>query len=288
MEPQRYGPFPYSPIHQRPKLTWPNGARLALWVAPNIEFFPLDEPVPFGMGHSPDILNWSIRDYGNRVGVFRLMDVLSNFKIRATAAVNAWICDIHPEIVDEAMKRGWEFMGHGETNSHYLDAEPDAERQVILATLDRIERFTGARPKGWVSPGVRLTWNTLNHLAEAGCQYVGDFTNDDQPYPMDLDGRRLVSIPYAYETNDFPHFMRLNQSAEEFENKVRREFDVLYRESADSGRVMGISLHPFIIGVAHRIGALEAALEYICGHDGVWLATGSEIIAHFLAATGES
>ncbi len=182
MEPTRYGPFPYTPIIDRPKITWPNGAQLALWVTPNIEFFPLNEPVPMSIGAMPDVLGWSVRDYGGRVGVFRIMEVLSRHGIRATVCLNSEVCEAYPKIMEEAMKLDWEFMGHGESNSRYVDSmSPEDERKAILASFDTIESFTGTRPRGWLSPGVRMTWHTLDYLVEAGCDYFCDFVNDDQP-----------------------------------------------------------------------------------------------------------
>lgn len=286
MKPQRTGPFPYIPIHQRPKLTWPGNARVALWVVPNIEFFPLDEEVPFGIGINPDVLGWSKRDYGGRVGTFRVMEVLARHGIRGTVALNSEVCDAYPQIVDETMKLGWEFMGHGESNARYVDAmTPEEERRVIFSTFDRIEKYTGTRPRGWLSPRVRMTWHTLDFFAEAGCDYFCDFINDDQPYLMDAGGKGMVSIPYSSEINDLSAFLQYNRTAEEFETMIRRQFDVLYREGEESGRVMAICLHPFLIGVPHRIDALDSALEYICGHEGLWRATGSEIVDHYRAAT---
>ena len=142
-----------------------------------------------------------------------------------------------------------------------------------------------ARPRGWLSPGVRMTWHTLDFFAEAGCDYFCDFINDDQPYLMDAGGKGMVSIPYSSEINDLSAFLQYNRTAEEFETMIRRQFDVLYREGEESGRVMAICLHPFLIGVPHRIDALDSALEYICGHEGLWRATGSEIVDHYRAAT---
>ena len=121
MEPRRYGPFPYTPITQRPEVRWPDGARLALWVAPNIEFFPLDEKVFFGAGMVPDVLAWSHRDYGARVGIFRIMEVLDKYGIRGTVALNSEVCDAYPQIIDESMKRNWEFIGHNQSNSRPLN-----------------------------------------------------------------------------------------------------------------------------------------------------------------------
>ena len=285
MEPRRYGPFPYTPIRGRPKLTWPDGARVALWVAPNIEFFPFNEAIPFSIGTNPDVLGWSVRDYGARVGVFRIMDVLSRHGIRGTVCLNSEVCDAYPQVLEEAMKLDWEFMGHGESNARSTDGlSLEDERKSIFTTFDRIEEFTGKRPRGWLSPNIRMSWNTFDILVEAGCEYFCDFTNDDQPYLMDIGGKRMVSVPYSLEINDFPAFMFQNRTAEEFETMIKRQFDVLYREGAESGRVMAICLHPFLIGVPHRIDALDSALEYIRGHDGVWLATGSEIMDHYLSS----
>jgi peptidoglycan/xylan/chitin deacetylase (PgdA/CDA1 family) len=289
VRPQRTGPFPYLPIGQRPALTWPNRARVALWVIPNIEFFPLDEGVPpasaKGSGKIPDVPVFAVRDYGARVGVWRLMDVLSRFGIRATVALNSDVCDAYPQIIDEAIRLRWEFMGHNERNTRRLnEIPPEDEPRVIKNTLARIEKATGKKPAGWLGSGLQETWNTLDYLVEEGCSYVADWVNDDQPYLMSVNGKQLVSLPYSYEINDKPAFEEHHRTAEEFNAMIRRQFDVLYREGAASGRVMAIALHPYIIGAPHRIGALSAALEYICAHEGVWLATGEEIAGHFLTS----
>ena len=287
MKPRAYGPFPYSPIIRRPKLTWPNGARVALWVIPNIEYFSLEErPGGYGgTGKIPDVVMWSERDYGNRVGVWRLMEVLDRYGIRGSVALNSLLCDHHPVIIEEGNKRKWEWMGHNESNTRRLnEAPPGEEAQIIKRTFATIERAAGTRPKGWLSSGLQETWESLDLLAAEGCQYVCDWCNDDQPYIMNLDGgRRLVSVPYPQQTNDKPAYERMYVSPGEFRDMICRTFDVLYREGADSGRVLPIALHPYISGVAHRIGALDAALEYICRHEGVWHATGAEIAEFYLS-----
>jgi peptidoglycan/xylan/chitin deacetylase (PgdA/CDA1 family) len=289
MQPAPYGPFPYSPIIDRPRLTWPNGAQVALWVIPNIEFFSLQEKVPLGSGGTgapvPDIPAWSARDYGNRVGVFRLMEVLDRYGVRATVALNSDVCGQHPVIIAEGRKRKWEWMGHNESNTRRLNELPPGEEpRVIRAALATIERATGTRPLGWLGSGLQETWDTVDLLAAEGCEYVCDWTNDDQPYLMALaGGRRLVSVPYSHEINDKPVFERQHRTATEFQEMICRQFDVLYREGAQSGRVMAIALHPYLTGVPHRIGAFDAALEYICRHERVWLATGSEIARHYVA-----
>ena len=287
MKPARYGPFPYSPIIHRPPLHWPNGAHVALWVIPNIEFFALNEKVPAGSGGTgapvPDIPSWSARDYGNRVGVFRLMGVLDRHGIRATVALNSELCAEHPEIIAEGNKRQWEWMGHCESNTRRLnEAPPGEEPRIIKNALAAIAQGTGTRPCGWLGSGLQETWDTLDLLADAGCDYVCDWTNDDQPYIMMLDGgRTLVSVPYSHEINDKPAFEKFHRTADEFRDMICRQFDVLYREGATSGRVMAIALHPYLTGVPHRIDALDAALGHICRHAHVWKATGSEIAQRY-------
>src|SRR5215467_5071722 len=214
MQPASYGPFPYSPIIHRPRLAWPNGAQVALWIIPNIEFFALDEKVPAASGGSgapvPDVPAWSVRDYGNRVGVFRLMDVLDRYDIRATVALNSDVCAQHPAIIAEGQKRNWEWMGHNESNTRRLnDVKPGEEPRIIRNALATIARATGKRPVGWLGSGLQETWDTVDLLAAEGCEYVADWVNDDQPYRMTLaQGRSLVSVPYSHEINDKPAFER--------------------------------------------------------------------------------
>lgn len=290
MKPSPYGPFPYSPINRRPRLELPGGARLALWVVMNIEFFALDKPMPGDSNerpkptdHTPMVRHWAQRDYGNRVGVFRLMELLTAHGIRSSVALNSAVCDHHPELVEDCVKLGWEMLGHNRTNTERLTEVPlEQERALIRESLDRIARATGKRPVGWLGSGLQETWNTLDHLAAEGCLYVADWVNDDQPYFIEAGGKRLVSVPYSYELNDLAAIVRSKSTPVEFERMIRDQFDVLWREGAQSGRVMAICLHPFIMGQPHRIGALERALAHIDRFDGVWKATGEEIARHFL------
>ena len=278
MDARQGPPFPYSPIVDRLAWRWPNGSRLALWIIPNIEVFALHERMPAGSGNVPDVPAYGVRDYGNRVGVWRIIEVLDRYRMRATAALNSEVCDACPRIIEEGVRRGWEFMGHGESNTRRLTTvTPEDEGRVIHNALERIRRATGGRPEGWLGPGLQETWHTLAHLAAEGLAYVADWVNDDQPYFVDVGGRRLVSVPYSYEVNDKPAYETHHLTPEQFEALVRRQFDVLYRESATAARVMAIALHPYITGVPHRIDALDSALAYIAGHPGVWPATGAEI-----------
>jgi peptidoglycan/xylan/chitin deacetylase (PgdA/CDA1 family) len=304
-----------------------------LWVIPNIEVFALDERMPVGSGKIPEVPAYCTRDYGARVGVWRIMEVLEHYAIRATVALNSEVCDAYPQIIEEATKLRWEFMGHNQSNTRRLNQIPaEDERRVIHDSLVRIEQATGKKPVGWLSSGLQETWETLDYLTEEGLRYVADWVNDDQPYLMNINGKRLVSIPYSFEINDIygfveqrrtaeeglryvadwvnddqPYLMNINgkrlvsipysfeindiygfveqrRTAEEFDEMIRRQFDVLYREGASSGRVMAIAVHPYIIGMPYRIDAFRLALGYICAHKGVWLATGAEIVDHYLSS----
>jgi len=198
--------------------------------------------------------------------------------------LNSEVCDMYPEMMEDAVSLGWNFMGHNQSNSRPFHATPpEGDQKLIKDVLDRIEQCTGTRPRGWLGSGLQETWNTLEYLANAGLDYVCDWTNDDQPYFMDAGDKKIVSLPYSTEINDLPQF-RAGRSNDEFEKMIRSQFDTLYEEGAESARVMAISLHPFVIGVSHRIGVLKSALDYIQGHDDVWFATAEEITDAWLAS----
>lgn len=285
MRPAFYGPFKYSPIINRPPLRWPDGAHVALLVVPNVESFSLEErPGGVAGGKIPNVPIWAQRDYGNRVGVWRLMEMLDRYGIRGTVALNSDVCDHHPQIIEAGRKRQWEWMGHNQTNTRRLNDVPEEEGRIIHDTLGTIKQATGAPPRGWLGSGMQETWNTLDILAAEGVEYVCDWCNDDQPYWMHLDdGRQLIAMPYSYDVNDKSAFDEMKCTADEFGEMICRQFDILYQEGAQSGRVMTISLHPYLVGMPYRMAALDAAFAYICRHQGVWRATGSEIADHFRA-----
>lgn len=262
--------FPYAAIVDRQKVTWPNAARVAVWVVPNIEHFHLE----LGPG-APDIRNHSRRDYGNRVGVWRIMDTLSKHGVPGTVALNGEVARYYPRVLEECAKLNWELMGHGMTNSIMLSGmDKESEDACIRDTRVAIEAC-GQKMRGWLGPGLSETWNTLDLLAQQGVEYVADWCNDDLPYRMN---NGLYSIPYTLEMNDMPLFNNPSVSIVDFERRIRDSFDTLYEEGATNGRAMCIALHPFLIGAAHRIKYLDRALAYLASHEAVWFATGSQII----------
>ena len=271
-------------IADRKPFAWPGDRTLAVWIVPNVEVWRYDSPAGTGVSPNagnrvPDVINYAWREYGMRVGLWRIADVLDAAAIKATVALNSAVCDVHPRAVEEMEKRGWEFMGHGITNSDSLAGlAPEKERGVIQPVLGTIERATGRRPRGWLGSGLTQTYDTLDILAEAGVTYCGDWNNDDQPYPMKVRTGRLFSIPYCMEINDLPLYMRKGYTGEQYYQSVIDQFEQLYADSAKHPRVMGIPLHPMITGQPLRIKYLQRVIAEIKQHERVWFATGGEII----------
>jgi allantoinase len=274
---------PFVPITKRPTLRWPNGARLAVWVVPNIEHFEEESlsgaSIATPAAEAPDIPNYSWRDYGLRVGIWRTMETLRRLAIPGTVALNARVCELYPEVVSACVDLGWEFMGHGASNSATLSGlSQDDERRTIASVLATIAAATGTSPKGWLGPALAETPHTLELLAEHGVSYVADWVNDEQPYPLHVANGAMTSIPYSIEINDIGTFMRRGFTGPDYQRMILDQFEVLFEESAITGKVMCIALHPFITGVPFRARHLEAALATMREREGVWFATGSQIV----------
>jgi peptidoglycan/xylan/chitin deacetylase (PgdA/CDA1 family) len=242
----------------------------------------------FGVGISPnptnyvpDVFNYAWREYGLRVGLWRLADVFDEAGVKATVALNPQVCDVYPKAVEEMKKRGWEFMGHGTTNSTTLAGlNPDQERDTIRGILKTIQQATGKRPRGWLGVGLIETYNTLDILAEEGVNFCGDWNSDDQPYPMKVrSGRCLRSL--LQRINDIPLYIRKGYTDEQYLRSVIDQFDALYLDSRKQPRVIGVPLHPMISGQPFRIKYLQRAIAHVKECQGVWFATGSEIIDSF-------
>lgn len=276
------GPYHRVALEARPAWRWPNGARIAVWVIPNIEVFDPGFPID-SKGPVPDTRGLAARDYGNRVGVGRIRRLLKDFEFKATAAVNAGVADHYPDLLEAVTADGWETMGHGDYNNRPLpDYEPGTEAALIESCLSRLAKATGKRPRGWLSPGLRETEGTLANLVAAGVDYVADWIIDDQPTILDVDGARTItSVPYTLEINDKAAFDRNLLTPDEFAAMAKRQFDYLYAEAEHTAMVFALALHPFLSGLPHRVSALEAILSHIRKHDDVWSATGSEMVDAF-------
>ncbi len=273
----------FSPIFDRKPLKLPGGARVAVWPVINVEEWDINEPMartvlptPQGVSVIPDIPNFGWFDYGLRVGFWRMKQVLDNHGIRATVSLNASVCLSYPQLVKDSLESGWEILGHGFIQ-RVINREPD-ERAVIQKTISTIQEFTGTAPRGWMGPGLAETFDTPDILAEEGIEYIADWCNDDQPYPMKVKSGSLVALPYTVELNDIPIYLVQHHRSPELFERAKDQFDTLYREGAESARVMCVSTHPYITGVAHRIKYYDMIFEYIRQHDDVVFMTGSEIL----------
>jgi len=284
-EPGRYD---YLPLVDRPRIRWPNDARIAFWVCPNIEFYELNPPDgqgrPLWLRPVPDVLNYSLRDYGNRAGVWRIMEVLEKFGIRASVSLNAAMCDHMPEIVDECVRLNWELFSHGIYNTRLISGMTDDEvRDVIRDSMETIGRRSGEPVHGWLAPAISSTETFLDLLPELGIRYTVDMVPDDQPVPIKVRSGRLVAVPYSTEINDIRIMGVRGYPPDAWAAMIKASFDQLYREGADNGMVLCVPLHPFVVGQPHRIDALHDVLRHVTSHDRVWLATAREIADHYYA-----
>ena len=284
---------PYEPIHRRRPLKLPGDARVAVWTIVNVEnWSPADPmpravlPPPMGQPLLPDLPNWAWHEYGMRVGFWRFIEVLGGRGIKATFAVNGTACRVYEEACAAAREAGWEFMGHGfvQRPMHKVDDQ----RRAIAETISAIKDFTGKPPRGWESPGLTETDETIDLLAEAGIEYVADWVLDEQPVPIRTRAGEIVSVPYTVEINDVVISAVQQQPSDEILRRGRDHFDRLYRDGATAPRVMAISIHPYLTGVPHRIKYLEALYDHILGHDGVVMWTGAEILDWYRAPASPS
>ncbi|MPY95357.1 MAG: polysaccharide deacetylase family protein [Acidimicrobiia bacterium] len=278
----------YLPMVDRPRVTWPDGARVAFWVAPNVEhyeYLPPRDPTrnPWVRNPHPDVQGYSQRDYGNRVGFWRMAEAFDRHDVKATVSLNLAVFEHYPEVADAMMSRGWEVMSHGIYNTRYIHAlDEDQERAFYRECIDTLRRHTGQQLLGMLGPAVSNSLATPDLMAEAGLIYHADWMHDDQPVPLRVRGsNRLVSVPYTTELNDVPVYLQ-HFEAEDFVAMAKAQFDVLWREGEESGRVMCLAVHPYLMGAPHRARHLDEIFEYVLGHEGVWQTTAGSIASWFL------
>lgn len=274
--------LPFSALPDRPALRGPDGNRLLVWVIVNVEHWSIERAMPrtvlsppMGQPLLPDLPNWAWHEYGMRVGFWRLYDALRSRGIVPTMAVNGIVCESYPRIASAALSAGWEFMGHGWVQGPMHKVEDQA--RAIGRTVDAIRAFTGKAPRGWESPGLTETDETIDHLSAAGIEYVADWVADDQPAWVRASPRPLVSVPYTLEINDIPLMALQHHRGDELYYRGVAQLDRLWADSEHSARVMAISVHPYITGVPHRIGAFERLLDTVLAKPQVKVATGEAI-----------
>ncbi|MDI9897378.1 polysaccharide deacetylase family protein [Rhodococcus sp. IEGM 1381] len=282
--------YTYSAIVDRPKMRLPDGKRIAVWFGLNIEHYEYGKPAlslaPFTAGLTPDPTNAGWRDYGPRVGFWRMLEVFDRLKIRPTPIVNSEVAEHYPAIVAAGVERGWTWVAHGKTNSTWqAGMSLDEERQYITEVSDELERATGSRPKGWLGPSLTASPNTNQLLAELGYTYNLDWGIDDQPFDLDVAGQRLLSVPYSTEVNDIPSYVLHGHTGPEFKQTVIDQFDQMRSEGDEWPRVFGLGLHPFLSGQPNRTRYFAEALEHMSSFDDVWFATADEIATWYSKET---
>lgn len=281
-----HGRYSYSPIGSRPRYDWPEGQGLAVYLALNIEHFPFAEGMGIALANAqpePDVVNYSWRDYGNRVGVWRLLAEFDRLALPATVLANTAIYDHAPQIMDAFRVRGDEFVGHGVTNAERQGTMPeDEERDLIVRTAATLTQHEGRSPTGWMGPWVSQSRVTPDLLAEAGFAYMMEWAADDQPIWMSTrNGGRILAIPYPRPTNDLPGLHGAGLTPRAYADTLIDQFDEMLDQARDMPLVFNLSLHPFLVGWPYRLRHIRRVLEHIALHrEDIWLTRAGDIAAH--------
>lgn len=282
-----HGRYDYVPIVGRPDYCWPGEKRLAVYVALNLEHFAFGEGLGAELapgGPPPDVLNYAWRDYGNRVGAWRMLDLFDALKLPVSVLVNSAIYGYCPQLMDAFRARGDEVVGHGRTNAERQGVLDEAsERALITEATATIERQEGKRPQGWLGPWISESRMTPDLLQEAGYSYVLDWCADDQPIWMKTRAGRILAVPYPQEINDIPAIVSRKVEGDVFADMIVDAFEEMLRQSEHQPLVFGIALHAYIVGQPHRLRHLRRALSHIAARrDDIWLTHAGAIAAHAL------
>ena len=280
--------LPFSPIVKRAPLKFPGAVRLVVWPVMALEDWDISRPMartvispPQGEPQLPDFPNWSWHEYGMRVGFWRLRKMFAELGATPTVTLNARVCETYPEVVKACIEQGWELSAHSydQLPMHKVGDE----REIIMKSLDIIEKFSGKRPRGWFGPGLTETYETLDYLAEAGIQYVGDWVLDDEPVTLKTARRPIVTLPYNFELHDIVLMALQHHPSDMIYRRTLDHFEWLYEEAADRAKIVAIACHPYLSGVPHRIAHVRRTFEHILGSDGVAVWDGAKILDWYLA-----
>ncbi len=283
--------YEWSLLSERTNISWPGNKPLALWVNVCLQFYPLNQKgipfaVPGGMTMPyPDLRHFTLRDYGNRVGIYRLLRALDQCGVRASFAINSALVERIPQLLRTITSRGDEILGHGVHMDalHYGGQEEAEERELVAGCLQTLRDASGQAVTGWLSPARNESERTPELLVEHGVEYFCDWVNDDMPYPFHTSNGELWAMPLSSELEDRFVLMDNLHSEQSWLEQVSDACDYLLDEAqrSGSGRILALNLHPWLLGQPHRIGKLEEALAYIAAKDGVWSAPPREILAAF-------
>ncbi|HEX7105794.1 MAG TPA: polysaccharide deacetylase family protein [Acidothermaceae bacterium] len=280
--------YDYWPVVDRPVLSWPGEAKVAFWLGLNVEYHQIDKPstslFPSTANLVPDPLNYGWRDYGVRVGMWRIMDALDRHGVPASVLLNSDVCRHYPQIIEAGNERKWAWLAHGQNNSILQTGFSLNEERQYLAEMVRVLReSTGTQPHGWLGPALTETFATPGLLAELGLSYLLDWCNDDQPYPLNVKGARMISLPYSIEVNDAVLCVGRNLSGEDFYRLVMDQLEGLVAAGEHTGQVMAIGVHPFVLGQPFRLKYLDRVLRQLAATQEVWITTSDEIAETYLA-----
>ncbi|MDY8111108.1 polysaccharide deacetylase family protein [Fulvimarina sp. 2208YS6-2-32] len=284
---RRHARYPYSALPERPVFAWPNGRRLAVYVALNVETFSFGEGEGAGLAPKqaePDVLNHAWREWGNRVGVWRMKDVFDALDLPLALLPNACVYENCPGLIEAFRARGDEIVAHGRTNAERQGTLSEAEERALIGEAsDIFRRHEGGLPAGWLAPWISQSEVSIDLLKEAGYAYHLDWCHDDQPTWMATrDGGRILSVPYSHEINDIPAISARFTGPEAFADMIIAQFDEMLEASSKAPAVMSIALHPYITGQPYRLRALKRALSHIAAHrDRIWLTRPGEIAKAF-------
>lgn len=279
--------FKFSAMPDRERLQLPDQARMAVYPIVNIEDWDIRKPVareyvssPAGVVTVPNIPNWAWHEYGMRVGIWRIMEAMSKRNLRASLSINATVFEGHGEpVAKAALGAGWDFLGHGYAQAAMHTVED--QQAAIRKSFEAIKDYTGKAPKGWLGPGLHETLETVDYLAEAGFKFVCDWPMDEHPVEMQTSAGSIMVMPYSFELSDLPMMVVHTHQSDVWLKRAIDQFDRLYEESADQPRIMSMGIHPYIMGVPHRIKYFEAAYDHMLKKSDVWFTTADEIYEWF-------
>lgn len=286
--------YEWSMLADRPKIYWPDDKQLAVWINLSLQFYPLNQSdmpfkIPNGMRMPyPDLRHFSLRDYGNRVGIFRCLKAIDRYGVRPTVAINSQLANDTPYLLHRLLDRDIELLCHGWNmdNLHYGGQELEEERDLVKRSVDTLVTLSGHRVRGWLSPARNQSWNTPELLTANGIEYCADWVNDDMPYCFNTKNGALTILPLPQELEDQFVIAQNMHSEDSWVDQVKDAINFLLEEATQQGgRMLGINVHPWLMGHPHRIACLEAVLEYITERTGVWQATSGEIMDAFNTQT---